>query len=208
MPEPNTTSASPAPSSQTVHTAAIPNPSIAAISVPPPTQNLSVDRVSDVEGLSMADYGLSDGEKMIADPVRALPELPNPTLVRHVSQQLIEALRTHTERPVEVMLSPEELGRVKLSLTTAEAGITVHVLAERPETTDLLRRHIDVLTEDFRNLGYQDINFSFGSDGQNEQAEGSDQSAPSLARDTDETTTSLSPITIQLDQSDGLDIRL
>ncbi|SFS19170.1 flagellar hook-length control protein FliK [Yoonia litorea] len=65
----------------------------------------------------------------------------------------------------EIALNPEELGRVKLSLTATEGAVTLSLLAERPETADLLRRHIDVLSQEFRALGYADITFSFGENG-------------------------------------------
>jgi len=46
-----------------------------------------------------------------------------------------------------------------------DTGISVLITAERPETLDLMRRHIDQLAEEFRNLGYEDIGFEFtGSD--------------------------------------------
>ena len=54
---------------------------------------------------------------------------------------------------VEVKLSPEELGRVRLSMTTAETGMTVLVTAERPETLDLIRRNIDLFAADLERTG-------------------------------------------------------
>jgi len=42
-----------------------------------------------------------------------------------------------------------------------DTGISVLITAERPETLDLMRRHIDQLAEEFRSLGYEDIGFEF-----------------------------------------------
>ncbi|MEX3316327.1 flagellar hook-length control protein FliK [Sulfitobacter sp. PS-8MA] len=80
-----------------------------------------------------------------------------------VAAQLIEVVRQMPNRPVDIALSPEELGRVRLSITTHETGVMVNVLAERPETLDLLRRHIDQLGQEFRDLGFADIAFSFAA---------------------------------------------
>src|SRR5690606_803113 len=55
-----------------------------------------------------------------------------------------------------------ELGRVKLSLQAIDSTITVTIMAERPETADLMRRHVDILAQEFRALGYQDVSVSVG----------------------------------------------
>ncbi|WP_158401972.1 flagellar hook-length control protein FliK [Celeribacter indicus] len=90
------------------------------------------------------------------------PDLPN-----RVAVQIAELARELPERPVEITLNPKELGRVRLSFHLSETGaIQVVVAAERPETLDLLRRNIDVLGSEFRQLGYQNSGFSFQNFGQ------------------------------------------
>lgn len=79
-----------------------------------------------------------------------------------INQVVHMVLRAAPEGVVEVRLSPEELGRVRLSMSQAEVGMTVHISAERPETLDLMRRNIDMLESDLRDQGFQDLNFSFG----------------------------------------------
>ena len=83
---------------------------------------------------------------------------------RQVAHQLSAAITHHSGRITEIALNPEELGRVRLAMTSVDSAITLSVSAERPETVDLLRRHIDVLAQEFRDLGYNDISFSFGDD--------------------------------------------
>ena len=78
-----------------------------------------------------------------------------------IAAQIADVVRQMPNRPVDIALSPDELGSVRLSVATSEAGIMVHVLAERPETLDLLRRHINQLGQEFRDLGFADISFSF-----------------------------------------------
>lgn len=81
-----------------------------------------------------------------------------------LGHRLAEAVSQFPDRPVEITLSPEELGRVRLTLATHDGALTMMVQADRPETLDLLRRNIDSLAQDFRDLGYQDLTFSFGQD--------------------------------------------
>ncbi|WP_372838804.1 flagellar hook-length control protein FliK [Phaeovulum sp.] len=86
-----------------------------------------------------------------------------------VVRQIIASVAQSTERVVEVSLAPEELGRLRMTLTTVEHGVSVAMQAERPETLDLIRRHIDQLARDFRDLGYSNISFSFGDRPQHHQ---------------------------------------
>ena len=98
-------------------------------------------------------------------------------------RMMAEVLQQAPQRPVEITLSPEELGRVRLHLTTAEATIIVSVLAERSETTDLMRRHISELQSAMHDIGYTDVTFEFGS---GEHADNAADESPG-------TTTELSP---------------
>lgn len=180
-----------------------------APAMPAPAMPLAIDQVADVEGAAMVEFGLSETDRASPQIIKGRPEFSPPALTRHISQQMIDILRSTSERPVEVSLSPEELGRVKLNIVGSEAGITVQILAERPETSDLLRRHIEILADDFRGLGYEDINFSFGSEGSSDQsdhlADGQGGDAPQTHAAPDIETT---PIQINLDPAEGLDLRL
>jgi len=90
---------------------------------------------------------------------------------RAVSMQLGDAVRQGTNGSTEVALNPEELGRVRLSLSTQDGTLHVAITAERPETHDLIRRNIALLQADFRAIGYTDVAFDFGPGGH--QADGS-----------------------------------
>lgn len=81
-----------------------------------------------------------------------------------LGHRLAEAVSQFPDRPVEITLSPEELGRVRLTLTTHDGALTMMIQADRSETLDLMRRNIDSLAQDFRDLGYQELSFSFGQD--------------------------------------------
>ncbi|MEP3676243.1 flagellar hook-length control protein FliK [Sulfitobacter sp.] len=94
-------------------------------------------------------------------------------LAPQVARQIAEAMPHAAQRPVEIALSPEELGRVRMSISKDDGAITVNILAERPETLDLMRRHIDQLGQSFRSMGYEQITFAFG-----QGSDASDQSPP------------------------------
>ena len=108
-------------------------------------------------------------------------------------------------------MSPEELGRVRLTLSTTEAGLTLSVLAERPETLDMMRRHIEQLAQEFRDLGFGDVSFSFGQqtqdNPQSERLEHEDHDPHSPAATADLTPSAKAPVRLSLDPTQGLDIR-
>ena len=94
--------------------------------------------------------------------------LASPDLPKHVAQQLAQALQNSADRQMELVLKPAELGRVRMSLTPAETGIVVNIFAERPETLELMRRNVDLLAQDFRDVGYESAEFAFGQDRSNQ----------------------------------------
>ncbi|MDJ0627381.1 MAG: flagellar hook-length control protein FliK [Rhodobacter sp.] len=139
--------------------------------------------------------------------VRPAPEAP---ISRHVAFQLAEAARHLPDRPVEITLNPEELGRVRMTLTLSDTAMTVSLLVERGETAELLRRNIEGLAQEFRALGYRDVAFEFsgegrGSDGQaGAQTDNPVPHTPDPAKLPDEDT----PAPLRIDVSGRVDIRL
>jgi flagellar hook-length control protein FliK len=107
-----------------------------------------------------------------ADPATGtrLAERPHPiahgaaALPPGFGHRLAEAVAHFPDRGVELTLSPEELGRVRMMLSTHDGALTLSIQADRPETIDLMRRHIDQLVQDFRDLGFTDVSFSFSRD--------------------------------------------
>lgn len=126
----------------------------------------SLEMTSEMPGLSQllteATFGTSATHRS---------ELP-----RMVASQMAEAFAAKGEQKVEVSLNPQELGKVSMRVVTSETGITMVIQTERPETGDLMRRHIHELAEEFRQMGYEDISFEF-SGGQADGGQFQDQSA-------------------------------
>lgn len=89
-----------------------------------------------------------------------------PEIAAHVAQQIAQAMKASNGKSVEIALNPVELGRVRMVLSPSDAGITLSILADRPDTLDLMRRNIDDLSKSFSELGYEDISFSFGQNDQ------------------------------------------
>ena len=88
-----------------------------------------------------------------------------PTPPPRAVEQIALAAGTATDGSVEIRLDPEELGRVKLRLHGQEGAMSVTVIAERAETLDLLRRHIDQLAAQLKDIGYSELSFEFAGQG-------------------------------------------
>ena len=118
---------------------------------------------------------LSEGRTVASVSASGATTPTSTQAARQVAQQISTAISAAQGRATEIALNPEELGRVKMTLTASEGAVTLVLLADRPETNDLLRRHIDALAQEFRAIGYDSISFSFGSDGQPRNSDGQDE---------------------------------
>ena len=144
-------------------------------------------------------------------PAGAVPRMdtamPRIDLPRHVAQQVADVAMRAADGPVDLHLNPEELGKVRISMAMADGGITVTIQAERPDTLDLMRRNIDQLAQEFRQLGYGLISFSFGqqNQGQDNQSDGGPNQAASAAAEDQP-----GPVLADRghDQKNGLDMRI
>lgn len=94
-------------------------------------------------------------------PVAVMPPpgpahaMPGPALARGMARQLSQALveRQGAEGVLEIALDPPELGRVRLSFAEAGGALTLAITADRPETAELMRRHLQLLTQEFQRAG-------------------------------------------------------
>lgn len=102
-----------------------------------------------------------------------LPETAMPPAERQaaaVVQQLAPSMKVLPDGIAEVSLSPAELGRVRMAMRVDGDGIVVHVVAERPETLDLLQRHSGHLGQALRDAGFADVQYAFHQGGRQGQA--------------------------------------
>lgn len=127
-----------------------------------------------------------------------------------VLRQMNDMLPRLSEGSIDIRLSPEELGKVRMQLVPSDQGMTVHIQADRPETLDLLRRHVDQLAKDLSDAGFESTGFTFAGGQSQDDSDGE----PSGFGDGG--TTSAAVIdpqiieeTSQISQpNDGLDIRV
>lgn len=129
--------------------------------------------------------------------------------MRQITGSLTSLIHAKADATTEIQLSPEELGRVRLVVSTQENGTTVLVSAERPETADYLRRNLDLLEKTCRDMGLDSADISYAESGHDDErtnpqgsAQQSDSPDNSISRVTAQKTASLS---INLDR---LDLRL
>ena len=81
-----------------------------------------------------------------------------------MARQLTDALPS---RPgsVEIRLDPRELGSVRITLSSADGAMTALVVAERPETADLLRRHMGDLESALREAAGREVSVDVSGGG-------------------------------------------
>ncbi|WP_198167846.1 flagellar hook-length control protein FliK [Ketogulonicigenium robustum] len=132
-----------------------------------------------------------------------LAQLPPPH-VAGVLNQIEAAVARKGEGVVEIALSPEELGRLRLTLSEGQGGMVMQIQADRPETLDLLRRNLDQLAADLRDLGYGSVDFSFHQQSQSDEPDTAPQArrmtyADGVAADAAPLTPRPAPLRGQLD---------
>ncbi len=102
----------------------------------------------------------------------------NQPLAQQIAQQIAAGAQDRQGGPVTLTLNPEELGRVHLVFRGENGNLAVSLTVERPETLDLMRRHIETLTQELRNSGYREVNIGFGQEGTRQGAFASEDGRP------------------------------
>ncbi|MBS0123670.1 flagellar hook-length control protein FliK [Aestuariicoccus sp. KMU-90] len=166
--------------------------------------------IADPEGED-ADFGLTaSGDARLVPGMATVPTQPATPMradPQAILRQVAEALPGLSEFGIEIRLSPEELGPVRMHLMQTDGGMMVHVQADRPETLDLLRRHIDQLARNLAEAGHDASGFTF-SDGKGGQQRGSSGIGltPSAGTGPEQAVTQGRPAPDQ--PTDGIDILL
>ncbi|WP_281840659.1 flagellar hook-length control protein FliK [Sinisalibacter aestuarii] len=186
---------------------------------PPPSDRLPA--VIEVGIGAEGDRGEPQGEVPLAEPRLAHPAghaplaapTPRPELARAVAVQIAEVVAQNHERGVELRLQPEELGRVSLTMSADGGVLSVALAADRGDTLDLMRRHIEILGDELRKLGYSSVAFSFAGGGDG-HGTGAARTGPAPAPGTDGDDTEAGPVAAALPdpganrKSNGIDMRL
>lgn len=154
---------------------------------PPPVALVATDaarsRDRPVARQAAPVFAIADGlapEPMVAAPAQpARPDLPAfaplavptsgaldaPDLPARVTRQLATTVVATGNGTAELALAPEELGQVRMSIRQDDGVTLIHIIADRPETADLMRRHADLLLRDLSDSGLGTARLSFGDGG-------------------------------------------
>ena len=140
-----------------------PNASLQSLITNPAIQPISrEERMGEGKELSALGFAAQISDAPATQGVRPNAEAQ---VTRQIAQQLIEVPNLAPNRPIEIALNPEELGRVRMTLHPSDSGMQVSLVVDRPETADLLRRNIEMLANEFRELGYTSVSFTFSGSG-------------------------------------------
>ena len=93
-----------------------------------------------------------------------------PPTAAQLSAQLLPLAQSAQSGPVELVLSPAELGQLRFEIHHRGDQVQIVLSAERPETLDLLRRNSEQLLADFRNAGFAGASLAFGGWGAGQNA--------------------------------------
>ncbi len=112
------------------------------------------------------------------DHARAAPApLPQQATIAALPAVLHQNIAKAAASPVELLLNPEELGRMRFEMQQNGDHLRIILTVERPETQDLLRRHADQLLAEVKGAGFAGASLSFGQWGQG-QSSAKPQPAP------------------------------
>lgn len=158
-------------SSQPTRSGDMANPSTALGDMPKVQESLAKKTAGVPVDVAMPRFLPETTGHALRDIPTVEPPAPTSTaqyaaLARDVAQQLSQVTRSVPGEVTELTLRPEELGQVRMRLSGSDGQIVLQILSERPETHDLMRRHIDIVERAFRDLGYHDIAFDFSFSGQ------------------------------------------
>ncbi|MEM7237225.1 MAG: flagellar hook-length control protein FliK [Pseudomonadota bacterium] len=126
-----------------------------------------------------------------------------------VAEQIGFALSRLSGDKIEVLLEPRELGRVSMTVIASADTVTVQVTPERAETSDLMRRHVELLQRELSNAGFRGVTIDISSgqgQGQKAEQQGTAPEPSGQSRDTPEDTRQVG--SINNGPPGGLDIKL
>lgn len=105
---------------------------------------------------------------------------------RTVIPQLVQAAQKGSAPGVvDLTLEPPELGRIEIALEIGDKGIRATLIAERPWTGDLLRRHAEMLSQEFQDAGFADVDLDFGDQAANDGRENQNGDTPDTTSEPD-----------------------
>ncbi|WP_245155752.1 flagellar hook-length control protein FliK [Paracoccus ravus] len=95
---------------------------------------------------------------VVAQAVSPVPVAAEP---REIARHLTERLSAGDDDVIEITLTPEELGKVRLIVVNGDK-LTISVYADNRETLELMRRNADALSRELRDAGLSGASLTFG----------------------------------------------
>jgi flagellar hook-length control protein FliK len=119
--------------------------------------------------------------------LRAAPSAPsaNVEVARDLAQQIGARIMPLARGQFELALAPAELGRLEIALREVDGVMTLSVTAERPETLDLIRRHVDLLAQELRQMAQRELLLQLGTGGTGAGSGGPNARASDQGADSD-----------------------
>lgn len=142
-------------------------------------------------------------------PAPQVANTPPPPIPLQVVEAMIAAL-PHDPDHIELTLRPEELGNLRFDIQRHGHHLQFVLSADRPETLDLMRRHLPELLAELRQAGIDSSSFSFSGWSEGRQPAREDRPVPAGGHMLAENPSSV-PVTaprIETPKQTGLDLRL
>lgn len=111
---------------------------------------------------SVIFHKIADGPSGVNIP--HIAQALRPQAANHIMRQLGEKLVSGKENVIEIVLSPDELGNVRMFITQG-SSLSVTIQAERPDVADLLRRNTADLEDELARAGFSGADISFSDEG-------------------------------------------
>ncbi|MEM1344189.1 MAG: flagellar hook-length control protein FliK [Pseudomonadota bacterium] len=130
----------------------------------PPLQDTALRTTADLAAAERAQTAVSTGATPTA-PTTSPSTAPGLSeTARALAPQIATALQAHPgSGRIRVELDPPELGRIEIGLDIADQGLRATLVADKSATSDLLRRHSEMLLQQLQDAGFAEIDLQFGT---------------------------------------------
>ena len=176
------------------------NPVLEAAKTPLQDQPLTVSLGSQTSVITQ-DSSLSADDPR---PMRP-PDPPSPV---QQTAAILAAQKPDQPGHIELTLAPESLGRLHFDMRPEGAATAITLSAERPETLELMRRHLPELMAELKQLGVEAGTLAFGSWSEGRQTPSKLPEPPqTFATELPQAPIAARPHRTNLSVSGGLDLR-
>lgn len=144
---------------------------------------------------------------------KSVPDMPSLQRIaiapQILAKQISSAISNISQDKIELRLDPPELGRVIITISQTESGMTAHVSAEKTDIAEFLRRNAEILERELTKSGLEGFSLEFSQHDENtserkQDTNGFASSAETTSLDAD----SSIERTVNYISHNGLDIRI